>query len=349
MTQRRTRRSSSSFDAQLPQGRGKVPRRHIGQHRAPLQEEACSHAEKAAWVPDSSSSSPGSADDKTLRCDHFSVQVLDSSDNPKQIYGLKREGTLVEAYIEAKEDEQFRIKVDSSVQDGTYCAKLEVGGRWCEDRICRFRKWPIIFQGRQISASEFETLKFCKVTVSDDEFQSIRDPAEVARMGQISITMRKVASRNPCIPTFPQGSIAPTKAIYEKTKKLGALQFGTGPVVSSGHQNFFTCTYDETFTLSFKICCVTRIGLQLLGLISPDLESERRREKEMEAEEKRLEKELNELRKRRRLLNSADRLRTSGEHAGETSTSGVKMQRTAFDFSRGGTANDPLNIDDEDE
>ncbi|KAE8261695.1 hypothetical protein A4X09_0g7619 [Tilletia walkeri] len=226
-----------------------------------------------------SSASSGPANSNTLHCDNFSAQILDSKGSPMRFYGIKREGSLVEAYLEAKEDEQFQVKVEASVKNGTYAATLEIGGKWCETLVCEVDDWPVTIQGRQINEDQVETLMFCKAEVTDDELQSIRELEEVARLGEVCISLSK-----------------------------------------------------------------------LLGHIPPNQGSENlgEEEEEMEAEEKRLEKELIEVKKRRRLRNNADSSRALVSQAGEASTSRVKMERTKFDFSRGGIADDPLDIDDED-
>ncbi|KAE8245266.1 hypothetical protein A4X13_0g6013 [Tilletia indica] len=291
-----------------------------------------------------SSASSGPANNKTLYCDSFSAQILDGNGNPMRLYGIKREGRLVEAYLEAKEDEQFSVKVDSSDLFGSYSVRLELGGQWCESHLCWLTQWPTIIQGRQISESEAETLKFRRTAITDDEMHSIRDPAEVDRVGEISIKLRRVTSERPCSPpSFPTTALGPTKAICEKIKKLGALQFSAGPTVPSPDSPFVRCTYDANFLMIFKISCFTRFGLQLLGLIPSDHEYKRRREEIMEAVEKRLQNEINELRRWRRLYSGSEH---SGMQASEASTSSVKTEPAEFDFSSGGTADNPLIIDD---
>ncbi|KAE8227645.1 hypothetical protein CF326_g7452 [Tilletia indica] len=295
------------------------------------------------------STSSGPADSNTLHCDSFSAQILDGNGNPMRLYGIKREGRLVEAYLEAKEDEQFQVKVEASVKNGTYAATLEIGGKWCETLVCEVDDWPVIIQGRQINEDQVETLMFCKAEVTDDELQSIREPEEVARLGEVCISLSKVSSKQEGVEIFWNDGINQEQPIYEKAKKVGAIQIGAGPTINSQNPRCCHCTYDTTFTpIDFTIRCTTRIGLQLLGHIPPNQGSENRgEEEEMEAEEKRLEKELIEVKKRRRLRNNADSSRALVSQAGEASTSRVKMERTKFDFSRGGTADDPLDIDDE--
>ncbi|KAE8207061.1 hypothetical protein CF327_g7423 [Tilletia walkeri] len=128
------------------------------------------------------STSSGPADSNTLHCDNFSAQILDGNGNPMRFYGIQREGHVVEAYLEAKEDEKFSVKVNSFDLCGTYSIRLELGGQWCQAPICSFLHWPITIQGRQISESEAETLKFRRTAITDDEMHNIRDPAEVDRV-----------------------------------------------------------------------------------------------------------------------------------------------------------------------
>ncbi|KAE8262260.1 hypothetical protein A4X09_0g7501 [Tilletia walkeri] len=106
---------------------------------------------------------------------------------------------------------------------------------------------------------------------------------------------------------------------------------------------FVQCTYDANFLMIFKISCFTRFVLQQLGLIPSDHEYKRRREEIMEAVEKRLQNEINELRRWRRLYSGSEH---SGTQASEASTSSVKTEPAEFGFSSGGTADNPLIIDD---
>ncbi|KAE8263160.1 hypothetical protein A4X09_0g7301 [Tilletia walkeri] len=324
------------------------------------------------------SASSASAKAGMLRCDNFSTQVLDSSGHPMRFYGVKREGQLVEAYIEAREGEHFYFKVDSfaHAQNGIYALSFKAGGQSCEDQLWRVPSQPIILRGRRISANEVETLvsilfrsflkpdatilsdqvssshdtlthqKFCKALTTDDEVKGIRDLAEIDRMGEISVTLRRTTSQTLYAPSIPTTEYAPAKAIYEKTKKLGVVQFGSGPTVPSTTVCTASCTFDPNFVLNFKIHCAGRVRMQLLGYIPSEQECKRRRDEEMAAEEKRLENELSEVRKRRRVQRNAD---NSGMQSGEASTSSAKTEPNEFDFSSGGAANDPLIIDDLDD
>ncbi|KAE8245263.1 hypothetical protein A4X13_0g6009 [Tilletia indica] len=294
------------------------------------------------------SASSASAEAGMLRCDDFSTQVLDSSGHPMRFYGVKREGQLVEAYIEAREGEHFYVKVDSfaHAQNGIYALSFKAGGQSCEDQLWCVPSQPIILRGRRISANEVETLKFCKALTTDDEVKGTRDLAEIDRMGEISVTLRRTTSQTLYAPSILTTEYAPTKAIYEKTKKLGVVQFGSGPTVPSTTVCVASCTFDPNFVLNFKIHCAGRVRMQLLGYIPSEQESKRRRDEEMAVEEKRLENELSEVRKRRRLQRNAD---NSGMQSGEASTSSAKTEPTEFDFSSGGAANDPLIIDDLDD
>ncbi|KAE8220103.1 hypothetical protein CF319_g6315, partial [Tilletia indica] len=106
-------------------------------------------------------------------CDSFSAQILDGNGNPMRFYGIKREGRLVEAYLEAKEDEKFSVKVNSFDLCGTYSVRLELGGQWCRAPICSFLHWPIIIQSRQISESEAETLKFRRTAITGEDLEEL--------------------------------------------------------------------------------------------------------------------------------------------------------------------------------
>ncbi|KAE8261431.1 hypothetical protein A4X09_0g7665 [Tilletia walkeri] len=146
-----------------------------------------------------------------------------------RLYGLKQEDRLVEAYVEAKEGEQFFAKVDFSKRRSQeiYNIWLRLGGNHITGQVCRPGSWPRLIKDRPISTSSAETLMFAKAAVTDNEVNSIRDPAEVARMGDIDLVLKKVESWKPINNrTFSQRAIGPQQAIYERSKKVGAINFG---------------------------------------------------------------------------------------------------------------------------
>ncbi|KAE8252036.1 hypothetical protein A4X13_0g3731 [Tilletia indica] len=321
----------------------------------------------------SSSASSGSADDSTLRCDGLGAQVLNGSGNPMPFYGVRREGRLVEAYTEAKEGEKFAVKIDSPVLDGTYIARLEIGGQLVREVVCKSQSEPVTIQHRQISETEAETLKFAKVVATgeypdyphselrwsdrksslpaDDEVQGVRDLAEVDRMCQIHIIVNKEVRKGQSHQaSFSKNDLVPKKEVYEKAKKVGAVQFSAGPIVASkAPPRYYKPIYDSAFPrVEFKIRCITRVGLQLRKFIPFEKEEKKKRPKEAEgvdALEKYLENELDRVKKRKRALEDAE----SSGSSGAQGRSNVKVEPVAFDFSRGGTAENPLDIDDSSE
>ncbi|KAE8245268.1 hypothetical protein A4X13_0g6011 [Tilletia indica] len=305
--------------------------------------------------PSSSSAGPAIVD--TLRWNDFSAQILDSTNTALRLYGVKQEGRLLQAYVEAKEGEQFFAKVDFSKRRSQeiYNIWLRLGGNHITGQVCRPGSWPRLIKDRPISTSSAETLMFAKAAVTDDEVNSIRDPAEVARMGDIDLVLKKVESWKPINNhTFSQRAIGPQQAIYECSKKVGAINFGAGHTVPRADWGMSSCKFDDSFApVTFKFHCTTRIGLQLLGYIPMEKESKSasstkkrsREEEDIEAEEKRLKKQLEELNKRRRVLGNAANSNNADTQTGESSIS-VKNERRKFDFGRGGTADDPLTIAD---
>ncbi|KAE8232921.1 hypothetical protein CF326_g2043 [Tilletia indica] len=296
-----------------------------------------------------SAPSSGAVDNNTLRCIEFSVQVLNGSGNPMPFYGVRREGRLVEAYTEAKEEETFAVRIDCFILDGTYSARLDIGGQMVESRLCDFQDGPTTIKHRQISQTEAETLKFAKVVTTDDEVQGVRDLAEVDRMSEMCIIMNKVCQKEPKEASFPHQDLGPKQQIYEKAKKVGAVQFSAGPVIPSTAPSRLKIKYDSAFPpVEFKIRCITRVGLQLRKYIAFEKEEKKKRPKEAEevdALEKYLEGELDKVKKRKRALEDAE----SSGSSGAQGRSNVKAEPIAFDFSRGGTAENPLDIDDSSE
>ncbi|KAE8240797.1 hypothetical protein A4X03_0g8349 [Tilletia caries] len=198
---------------------------------------------------------------------------------------------------------------------------------------------------------------FSKAVLTDDETNSIRDPAEVAGLGAISINMHKVKSiRRRIERKFNTEAIGPQQAIYERAKKVGAVQLSAGPVIQKRASPKVKSTYDRTVpVVIFKVHCVTRVSLQLLGYIPKEIENNSpcpaqkraREEDEILAEETRLEKQLEELKRRRRVLGNAGSPANAGPSTqADESSFTIKAERTVFDFSQGGTADKPFTIDD---
>ncbi|CAD6892599.1 unnamed protein product, partial [Tilletia laevis] len=208
-----------------------------------------------------------------------------------------------------------------------------------------------------ISHTEAQTLMFSKAALTDDEANSIRDPAEIARLGEISIVMQKVKSRYQMKrPVYSTVAIGPKQAIYERAKKVGAVQLGAGPVIQAlAAPRSIPINDTQVPAVKFRVHCATRLGLQLLDYIpkeedtSTSIPSKKRsrEEEELEVESQRLKNQLEEVEKRRRVLADAESSRNAGSSAqAEEAPLSVKRERAKFDFSRGGTANDPLTIAD---
>ncbi|KAE8184698.1 hypothetical protein CF328_g7778 [Tilletia controversa] len=288
----------------------------------------------------SSSSSAAPAPVHILKAHAFTAQVLDSAGKPMQFYGVVQEKNFVQAFIEATDGEQFSLKLDTA------------------DRPSN---WPIAIKDRNISKTEAQSLMFSKATVTDEEKDSIRDPAEVALLGEIHIEIKKVTSTRPCqTDRFSESPIGPQKAIYEKAKKVGSVQFGTGPTFNKTiNSRHVVPTYDNSFTpIDFKIHCATRVGLQLRNFIpkdedesKPKQKKKRTREEEEEdaAEAERLQKKLEEIRRRQRGEEQEEEDEGSADPHDSSLPAdgiamGVKKERTKFDFSAGGTPVDPFDL-----
>ncbi|CAD6912708.1 unnamed protein product [Tilletia laevis] len=250
----------------------------------------------------------------------FIARLLDRTGNslPMRFCAYDHMGRI-HAYIEAKEGEEFSVQIiDSLNARCTYSAAL--------------------FLGLQFM--------FSKPAVTDDEANSIRNPAEVAGLGMISIIVRKVLQTYPCVQLYPQDVLGPQKAVYERTKQLGAVQISAGPTINKPRTEQVGCIYDDTFPpTEFVFHCTTRIGLQLNGIIpvetAPTAKQKRtREEEELDAEEQRLQKELENLKKRRRVI-AGDTDNAENARPDENAIR-VKREKRAFDFSTGGTRENPL-------
>ncbi|KAE8257235.1 hypothetical protein A4X03_0g4738 [Tilletia caries] len=242
-----------------------------------------------------SSSSSGPAPVHTLKSLAFTAQVLDSAGKPMRFYSVREEDNLVQACVEAKDGEQFSIRLDTTDRSSNYSAKLQLGGQHISSTFVKPSYWPVAIKDRRISETEGQRLMFSKAAVTDDDKDSIRDPIAVTGLGEITIIIRKVLSTLlKGKRTYPKSQhIGPQKAIYEKAKKVGAIQFGAGPTVNKPRTNSVKPTHDDRFVpIEFKIQCATRIGLQLLGHIPKDKERQptktavRRRRSGGEEEEK---------------------------------------------------------------
>ncbi|KAE8258537.1 hypothetical protein A4X03_0g4344 [Tilletia caries] len=256
----------------------------------------------------------------------FIARLLDRTGNslPMRFCAYDHMGRI-HAYIEAKEGEEFSVQIiDSLNARCTYSAALFLG----------------------LHETVAQTLMFSKPAVTDDEANSIRNPAEVAGLGMISIIVRKVLQTYPCVQLYPQDVLGPQKAVYERTKQLGAVQISAGPTINKPRTEQVGCIYDDTFPpTEFVFHCTTRIGLQLNGIIpvetAPTAKQKRtREEEELDAEEQRLQKELENLKKRRRVI-AGDTDNAENARPDENAIR-VKREKRAFDFSTGGTRENPL-------
>ncbi|CAD6984976.1 unnamed protein product [Tilletia controversa] len=280
----------------------------------------------------------------------FIARLLDRTGNslPMRFCAYDHMGRI-HAYIEAKEGEEFSVQIiDSLNARCTYSAALFLGLQFVSSQL----SYPgggggaLTIKDRPISETVAQTLMFSKPAVTDDEANSIRNPAEVAGLGMISIIVRKVLQTYPCVQLYPQDVLGPQKAVYERTKQLGAVQISAGPTINKPRTEQVGCIYDDTFPpTEFVFHCTTRIGLQLNGIIpvetAPTAKQKRtREEEELDAEEQRLQKELENLKKRRRVI-AGDTDNAENARPDENAIR-VKREKRAFDFSTGGTRENPL-------
>ncbi|CAD6947864.1 unnamed protein product, partial [Tilletia controversa] len=285
--------------------------------------------------------------------DRITAQILDSAGNPMRLYGVKRSLLhRVEAYVEAKEGEQFSVKVNCLFRKGTHAVYLHLGQQYITGAVCKPSHWPVNLKERQISENEAQTLMFSKPAVTDDETNSIRKPEDVAKLGVVSVQLRRVNNEQPMKESFPDASIGPQQAVYERAKKVGAIQFSAGPTIQRRNPGKAQCIIDPLFPQVFlDFHCTTCLGLQLLGHIPMDEaeisspskkrsreEEEKNEAENIEAEERRLRNELETLERRRRLLSNASGSGSAGTRT-KTSRSSVpvKKEKRKFDFTHGGT------------
>ncbi|CAD6946002.1 unnamed protein product, partial [Tilletia controversa] len=289
-----------------------------------------------------------------LRWNHmFTAQILDSAGNPMRLYGVDRSLRRVEAYVEAEVGEKFSVKIDCLfLHRETHVAYLYLGQQYITGAICKPDLWPVDLKERQISENEAQTLMFSKPAMTDDETNSIRKPEDVAKLGVVSVQLRRVDSQQPMKDSFPDASIGPQQAVYERAKKVGAIQFSAGPKIQRPSPGKAQCIIDPSFPPVFlDFHCTTRLGLQLLGHIPMDgadissrskkrsrEEEEKNEAEKIEAEERRLRNELEILEQRRRSLGNASGSGSAGMRT-KTSRSSVpvKKEKRKFDFTHGGT------------
>ncbi|CAD6884888.1 unnamed protein product [Tilletia controversa] len=323
-------------------------------------------------MPGESSSSSGPAPIETLRSLAFTAQVLNNAGNPMRFYGVREEANFAQAFVEATDGEQFSIKLDMPDPSNKYEAILQLGGQRVRSYMAEPDTWPITFKDRRISKTEVQSLMFSKAVTTDDDKDSIRDPAEITRLGEIAVTIKKVLStlegKTPCLESW---QIGPQKAIYEKEKKVGAIQFRAGPTFNKPSLGHTIVICDDKFVpVEFKIRCATRVGLQLLHHIPKDDESSsakkkkkrsREEEEELAAQGERLQKRLEEDQKRleevQKRLEEVQKRRRGGSEEGSPDphdssppadgmSLNVKKERMKFDFSAGGTTAEPFDLTD---
>ncbi|KAE8268751.1 hypothetical protein A4X09_0g3602 [Tilletia walkeri] len=200
----------------------------------------------------------------------FKTQLLDNTGKPMHLYAIKySDDGAVHAYVEAKEGEQFSVLVNSTCPVSTYATFLYLGPQCISRFVASPSQWPFHIKGRRISENEEESLIFAKPVFTDSEADSIRDRTQIARLGEVCIVVARVTHMVPAATqSYSHAPIGPEKAIYERSKAIGGVQFGTGPTIRTPPVHQMECTSDPTFQpLRFFCHCSTRIGLELAGII----------------------------------------------------------------------------------
>ncbi|KAK0526812.1 hypothetical protein OC835_005168 [Tilletia horrida] len=211
------------------------------------------------------------AESTTLNFDDFHCSLLNASDKPVQLYAVKAEGRQVECFAEATEGEKFAVRIEyipapGTYDSGQYRTDVYMAGSWMGGRVQSTPGWSCTMRDREVGENLLQNFMFRKPILTDEAEGSLRDPTEIAALGEVEMRIQKVLSTMP-IPKFYASEEAPAKKeIYERAKKVGAVGLGVGETVRGTTSANSVQTFpDRSFeSISFRFKCTTAMGLELM-------------------------------------------------------------------------------------
>ncbi|KAK0554596.1 hypothetical protein OC844_006146 [Tilletia horrida] len=328
----------------------------------------------AAPASSSSASARGPREITSLSLDNFKCEFLIDDGQPVPLYGIRKDGNTVNCFVEAEEGKSFAVKLSPLTRETRqFRTALLLGGHSVKSYSHEGGTWQATFKSRSVGYNQEQSFLFAKPLITDDDKTSVRDPAEAAKLCEVTCKVEKVRHihrvEGPPRTESIKSTLVPEKAIYEKSKKVGSVGFSAGPAqVIAPLTHHTRCCVDPDFEpILFHFRCITRTGLQIMHLIPLDVEDaeekaarkaeERakraREEEEIEREEQQLQKRLKEIEKRRAALQDANTSSSSSNNNNNNSLCRVKQEPQRFDFSQGGdcpaNALELSDLDDDDD
>ncbi|KAE8252039.1 hypothetical protein A4X13_0g3737 [Tilletia indica] len=297
-----------------------------------------------------------------IRC-HLSLQS--NKEKPLPLYGIVKEGTeKVSCYVEAVDGEAFQITYFFDNTSMPKRASLFMGGQYMRDQYTLAGCSSRTIYRAALPDSGWRALTFAKPTTSGDDSNAsiVKDQAKLADFGVVELKFEgliscKYTQRRDVPSTFTDKS-PEACVIHEQNKKaIGSLDVTLGallPPPKTGG-DYAVIENPDAKPCIFRFACLSRLGLQLKGLVPHEEEEiandghKRAREQALlEQEESQLLERVERIKRKRASLDAAE---SRSNEASSSSQVIVKPDpgRMLFDFKTGGCSiEDPLIVDDSD-
>ncbi|KAE8264788.1 hypothetical protein A4X09_0g6859 [Tilletia walkeri] len=298
-----------------------------------------------------------------IRC-HISLQS--NKDQPLPIYGVVNEGPgNLGCHVEAVDGEAFQITYSFDNTSMPKRVSLFLGGKFMHDQYVLAGKTGRTMYRARLAGSGYRALTFAKPTTSGDDtnVSIVKDQAKLADFGVVELKVEELISCQYTEKKHARRSISTNKSpearvIHEKSKKaIGSLDVTLGALLPQSQNRRYKgngiINPDKKPSI-FRFACMTRLGLQLKGLvphaeeIAEYAEKRAREQAQLEEEETELLERVERIKRRRASLDAE----ASGSKSTEASSSSqviVKPESDLmpFDFKTGGRSI-PLIVDDSD-
>ncbi|KAE8220110.1 hypothetical protein CF319_g6325 [Tilletia indica] len=299
-----------------------------------------------------------------IRC---RISLQSNKDQPLPLYGVVKEGTgKVSCYVEAVDGEAFQITYSFDDTSMPKRGSLYLGGQYvlCDQYTFAGCSSRTIYRAA-LPDSGWRALTFAKPTTSGDDSNAsvVKDQAKLADFGVVELKVEELISceytegRN--VPSSLTDKSPEAFVIHEQSKKaIGSLDVTLGALLPQPKTGRYTAVENpNTKPCTFRFACMSRLGLQLKGLVPHEgeevAESAQRRAREqalLEEEETQLLERVERIKRRRASLDAE----ASGSRSNEASSSAQAMVKAEpngmlFDYKTGGRSiQDPLIVDDSD-
>ncbi|KAK0550761.1 hypothetical protein OC846_003528 [Tilletia horrida] len=220
-----------------------------------------------------------------LALKNFSCQLLDPDRKPRQLYDVRVVGpNRIEAYVEARLDERFMVRLTGQNPKQSYDARLLIGGNDVQGMALHEDPWHADFMGRPEGKGVVRPYTFAQLQVSDDS-AAVRDPRKLAELGVVEVCLKRIASLTPY--NFKLDTDDPFKdgkVVHEKAKRLGGVQFALGDTRRSKTpaRSFYVRHDNKAEPVRFVFKCMTKFGLELQSIIPSSFPVRKRQPSELE-------------------------------------------------------------------